>query len=100
MEIDIFGLTNYSVTQSGYYNNLYHVKSRDLTDGRTDTGGWGNEETQSGSYIQATYVRPVYVTSVTVAGGNIPLWGLLTSGYGKMDLEYSFEGKTWLKVYS
>jgi hypothetical protein len=92
-------LNDYYVVENGYYDNLYHVTSRDLTDGRTDTGGWGSETAKTGNYIQATYVRPVYVTSVTVAGGFVPSWGYDTKqGYGFMDLEYSSDGKVWNKV--
>ena len=95
----IHALNDYQVTENGYYNNIYHVTSRDLTDGRTDTGGWGSETAKTGNYIQATYVRPVYVTSVTVAGGFVPSWGHDTKqGYGFMDLEYSSDGKVWNKV--
>ena len=97
MEINI--LNGYSVAQSGYYNNWYHVTARQLTDGQADTGGWGSETARIGNYIQATYIRPVYVTSVTVAGGFIPTWRrYMTPKYGRMDLQYSLDGKTWLKV--
>ena len=85
--------------ENGYYNIIYHVTSRDLTDGRTDTGGWGSRTAKTGNYIQATYVRPVYVSSITVAGGLIPSWGAETiKEYGFMDLEYSLDGKLWKKV--
>jgi hypothetical protein len=81
---------------------MYHVRSHDLTDGRSDTGGWGSATAKTGNYIQATYVRPVYVSSVTVAGGLIPSWGTGTKqGFGSMDLEYSVDEssrKTWHKV--
>ena len=98
-DMEIYILNDYQVTENGYYNNIYHVTSRDLTDGRTDTGGWGSETAKTGNYIQATYVRPVYVTSVTVAGGFVPSWGHdIRRGYGKLDLEYSLDGKSWLKV--
>ena len=97
--MEIYVLNDYLVTQSGYYNILYHVTSRDLTDGRTDTGGWGSETAKTGTFIQATFARPVYVTSVFVAGGFIPSWGHdLKQGYGKLDLEYSYDNKSWLKV--
>jgi hypothetical protein len=87
--------------ENGYHNNLYHVTSRDLTDGRTNSGGWGSQTPKVGNYIQATYVRPVNVTSVIVAGGFIPSWGHdIKPGYGFMDLEYSSDGKKWNKVYS
>lgn len=97
--MEIYTLNSYFVAQSGYYNKLYRVTSRDLTDGRTDTGGWGSENEKTGNYIQATYIRPVYVTSFTVAGGFVPSWGSdIRRGYGKLDLEYSFDGRIWLKV--
>ena len=98
-DMEIYILNDYLVTQSGYYNILYHVKSRDLTDNRTDTGGWGSKTAKTGNYIQATFLRPVYVTSVTVAGGFIPSWGHdIRHGYGKLDLEYSHNNKLWLKI--
>ncbi len=97
--MELYILNDYQVTENGYYNNIYHVTSRDLTDGRTDTGGWGSETAKTGNYIQATFLRPVYVTSVTVAGGFVPSWGHdIRRGYGKLDLEYSLDGKSWLKV--
>ena len=87
------------MAQSGYYNNLYHVTARELTDGRTDTGGWGSESTRIGNYIEAMYIRPVYVTSVTVGGGYIPPWrNYIKRKHGNMNLEYSVDGKSWLKV--
>ena len=97
--MEIYILNDYSVAQSDYNNKLYRVTARDLTDGRSDTGGWGSETAKIGNYIQATYSRPVYVTSVTLAGGFIPSWGkAIKAKYGRMDLEYSLDGKTWLKV--
>ena len=85
--------------ENGYYNNLYHVTSRVLTDGRGDTGGWGSKTSKPGNYIQATYARPVYVTSVTIAGGYIPSWRYNTTKlHGSMDLEYSYDEKSWNKV--
>ena len=95
----IHALNDYQVTQSGYYNKLYRVKARDLTDGSTETGGWGSETAvKAGAYIQATFLRPVYVTSVTVGGGDIPGWGNTIQKFGKLKLEYSTDGKTWSKV--
>ena len=95
----IHALNDYQVTENGYYNNIYHVTSRDLTDGRTDTGGWGSETAKTGNYIQATFLRPVYVTSVTVAGGFVPSWGHdIRRGYGKLKLEYSTDGNNWKTV--
>jgi hypothetical protein len=87
------------VAQSGYYNNLYQVTARELTDGRTDTGGWGSESTRTGNYLEAMYIRPVYVKSVTVGGGFIPSWrNYIKRKHGNMNLEYSVDGKSWLKV--
>ncbi|XP_028415563.1 ficolin-1-like [Dendronephthya gigantea] len=98
-EMEIYTLNGYFVSQSGYYNNRYHVTSRVLTDGRSDTGGWGSESENAGNYIQATYIRPVYVTSLTVAGGFISSWGHdVRPEYADLDLEYSFDGKSWLKA--
>lgn len=97
--MEIYTLNGYFVSQSGYYNNRYHVTSRVLTDGRSDTGGWGSETEKAGNYIQASYIRPVYVTSLSVAGGFIPSWNhTVRPGYADLDLEYSFDGKSWLKV--
>ena len=98
-DLFIHALNDYQVTESGYYNNFYHVKSRDLTDGRTDTGGWGSKTAKTGNFIQATFLRPVYVTSVTVAGGFIPSWGHdIRREYGILKLEYSVDGKNWKTV--
>ncbi|XP_028403788.1 uncharacterized protein LOC114526398 [Dendronephthya gigantea] len=95
----IHALNDYQVIQSGFYNNIYHVKSRDLTDGRSDTGGWGSETPKIGNFIQAIYARPVYATSVTVAGGFIPSWGNdVKRGYGNLALEYSSDGRNWESV--
>ncbi|XP_028403815.1 collectin-12-like [Dendronephthya gigantea] len=95
----IHALNDYQVTQSGFYNNIYHVKSRDLTDGRSDTGGWGSETPKIGNFIQAIYARPVYATSVTVAGGFIPSWGNdVKRGYGNLALEYSSDGRNWRRM--
>jgi hypothetical protein len=95
----IHALTDYQVTENGYYNDLYHVTSHDLTDGRTDTGGWGSKTAKAGNYIQATYLRPVYVTSVIVAGGFIPSWGHdIRRGYGNLKLEYSTDSENWKTV--
>jgi hypothetical protein len=92
-------LNDYYVSESGYYNELYHVTSHELTDGRADTGGWGSSTANSGAYIQASYVRPVYVTSVTVAGGFIPSWEVDTKeGFGSMSLQYSVNSKAWKLV--
>ena len=89
--------------ENGYYNELYHVTARELTDGRADTGGWGSSTSNSGSSILASFVRPVYVTSVTVAGGLIPSWGTDTKeGFGSMELSYSndedYYEKSWHQV--
>lgn len=85
--------------EKDYYNNLYHVTSRALTDGRRDTGGWGSKTAKPGNYIQATYALPIYVTSVTIAGGYIPSWQYNTTNlHGSMDLEYSDDEKSWKKV--
>ena len=101
MDVLIHALNDYQVTQSGYYNKLYHVKARDLTDGRTNTGGWGSETAlKAGAYIQATFLRPVYVTSVTVGGGYIPGWGRTIAKFGRLKLEYSTDGKNWSKKAS
>ena len=98
-DMEIYVLNKYLVAQSGYYNNLYNVTARDLTDGRTNSGGWGSETPKVGNYIQATYVRPVYVTSIIVAGGFIPSWGHdIKPRYGMLDLEYSHDNKSWMKV--
>ena len=68
------------------------MTARELTDGRADTGGWGSSTSRMGSSIQATFVRPVYVTSVTVAGGFIPSWGTDTKeGFGSMDTTLMME---------
>ena len=92
-------LNDFYVVESGYFDNLYHVTSHELTDGRLNTGGWGSQTAKRGNFIQATYFRPVYVTSVTVAGGFIPSWGHdTTEEHGFMDLEYSVDGRTWEKV--
>ena len=89
------------MAQSGYYKNVYRVTARDLTDGRTDTGGWGSETARIGNYIQATFLRPVYVDRLTVAGGFIPSWGIdIRANYGKINLEYSLDGIKWMKVIS
>ncbi len=85
----IHGLNDYQVGQSGYYNKLYHVTARDLTDGRTDTGGWGSETSiKAGAYIEAMFSVPVYVTSVTLGGGTIPAWGKTGVRSGSLKLEY------------
>ena len=98
-DMEIYVLSNYYVAENGRHNNFFNVKSRDLTDGRTDTGGWGSATARTGNYIEATYVRPVYVTSVTVAGGFIPSWRQdLRSGAGHLDLEYSLDATSWVKV--
>ena len=98
-DIAISLLNDYYIVENGYFNILYHVKSRDLTDGRTDTGGWGSKTAKTGNYIEATFVHPVYVTSFTVAGGLIPSWRDDTKqGYGFMDLEYSSDGNIWTKI--
>jgi hypothetical protein len=97
-DLFIHALNDYQVTESGYFSNLYHVRSRDLTDGRTDSGGWGSETAKTGNYIQATFLRPVYVTSVTVAGGFIPSWGHDIRRGWQLKLEYSVDGTTWNKV--
>jgi hypothetical protein len=107
----VHALNDYQVTQSGYHNKLYHLKARDLTDGRTDTGGWGSETAlKAGAYIQATFLRPVYATTVTVGGGSIPTWGKIADRLGKgrpsalgertgkLKLEYSTDSKNWTKV--
>ena len=97
--MEIYVLNNYYVAKNGRHSNSYNVKSRDLTDGRTDTGGWGSATAETGNYIEATYVHPVYVTSVTVAGGFIPSWRQdLKSGVGNLQLEYSSDATTWLRV--
>jgi hypothetical protein len=54
-DMEIYILNDYSVAQSDYNNKLYRVTARDLTDGRSDTGGWGSETAKIGNYIQATY---------------------------------------------
>ena len=78
------------MAENDRHDNFYRVKSRELTDGRTDTAGWGSATKKTGNYIEATYVIPVYVASVTVAGGFIPSWHRdLKSGVGDLDLEYS-----------
>ena len=95
----IHALNDYIVAENEYYLDQYHVTSRDLTDGRTNTGGWGSATAKTGNYIQATYARPVYVTSVTVAGGFIPSWRHeIQQGYGKLKLQYSIPGKNWTTV--
>ena len=95
----IHALNYYQTTENGYFNNIYHVKSRDLTDGRSDTGGWGSESAKMGNFIQASYLRPVYVTSVTVAGGFIPSWGSnVKPGYGNLALLHSTDGHNWETV--
>ena len=95
----IHALNDYMVTENDYYRDEYHVTSRDLTDGRTNTGGWGSATAQTGNYIQATFARPVYVTSVTVAGGFIPSWDhVIQNGYGRLSLQYSTVGKKWTTV--
>ena len=92
-------LNDYIVTENDYYHDEYHVTSRDLTDGRTNTGGWGSATAKTGNYIQATFARSVYVTSVTVAGGFIPSWDhVIRNGYGKLNLQYSTVGKKWTTV--
>ena len=92
-------LNDYYVMENGYYDDLYHVTSRVLTDGRGNTGGWGSKTSKRGNYIQATYAHPVYVTSVTIAGGYIPSWRHNTTKlHGSMDLEYSSDEKSWNKV--
>ncbi|XP_028414040.1 collagen alpha-1(XXVII) chain B-like [Dendronephthya gigantea] len=92
----IHSLNDYQVKENGYYNDIYHVTSRDLTDGRSDTGGWGSETAKTGNYVQATFVRPVFVTSVTVAGGFIPSWRHnVRHGYGNLNLQYSTDGRNW-----
>ena len=92
-------LNDYYVSESGYYNKLYHVTSKILTDGRTDTGGYGSKTASPGNWIQATYLRPVYVTSVHIAGGFIPSWNHGTNnGYGQFYLKYSHDGKKWMTV--
>ena len=100
-DLELYVLNNYYVAENGRHDNFYRVKSRELTDGRTDTGGWGSATKKTGNYIEATYVIPVNVTSVTVAGGFIPSWHHdLESGvgYGDLDLEYSSDGTSWVKV--
>ncbi len=86
----IHGLNYYHVAQSGYYNKSYHVTARELTDGRTDTGGWGSETSvEAGAHIEAIFSVPVYVTSVTVGGGTIPAWGKTRVRNGSLKLEYT-----------
>ena len=96
-------LNDYYVRENDYYNELYHVTARELTDGRADTGGWGSSTSLMGSWVLASFVRPVYVTSVTVAGGFIPSWGTDTKeGFGSMELSYSndenYHEKSWHQV--
>ena len=80
---------------------MYHVTARDLTDGLTDTGGWGSETARIGNYLLATFLRPVYVDRLTVGGGFIPSWGNdIRANHGKMSLEYSLDGMKWVKVIS
>jgi hypothetical protein len=92
-------LNDYYVSESGYYNKLYQVTSKALTDGRSDTGGYGSKTSSAGNWIQATYARPVYVTSVHIAGGFIPSWNDDTrSGYGEFYLQYSNNNLNWQTV--
>ena len=96
----IHALNDYIVAENDYYLDQYHVTSRDLTDGRTSTGGWGSATAKTGNYIQATYARPVYVTSVTIAGGFIPSWDHdIKKGYGKLKLQYWTVNKNWATVF-
>lgn len=95
----IHALNDYQVTQSGYYNELYHVRARDLTDGQASTGGWGSETAlKAGAYIQATFLRPVYVATATLAGGSIPSWGSTGERNGRVKLEYSNDNRNWTTV--
>ncbi|XP_028416673.1 collagen alpha-1(XX) chain-like isoform X1 [Dendronephthya gigantea] len=92
-------LNDYYVLENAYFDDLYHVTSRDLTDGRSDTGGWGSETAKTGNYIQANYFHPVYATSVTLAGGFVPSWGHeIREDYGYMDLEYFSDKRKWEKI--
>ena len=59
-----------------------------------NTGGCGSATAQTGNYIQATFALPVYVTSVTLAGGFIPSGDhVIQNGYGKLNLQHSTVGK-------
>ena len=92
-------LNDYYVAENAYYNILYRVTSTTLTDGRSDTGGWGSKAASAGNWLQATYIRPVYVESVSLAGGFIPSWNHDTrSGYGSFNLQYSNNGLSWTTV--
>ncbi|CAB4025136.1 Hypothetical predicted protein, partial [Paramuricea clavata] len=92
-------LKDFYVSESGYYNKLYQVTSRVLTDGRSDTGGYGSKSISGGNWLQATYIRPVYVQSVEIAGGYIPAWGHAKSGaYGDLYLQYSTDNLKWVTV--
>jgi hypothetical protein len=83
-------LNDYYVSENGYYNNIYHATSKPPTDGRSDTGGHGSRSGSAGNWLQATYIRPVYVKSVEIAGGYIPAWVHARSGaYGDFYLQYS-----------
>ena len=92
-------LNDYYVSESGYFNKVYQVTSRVLTDDRADTGGYGSLSSSAGHWIQATYVRPVYVTNVNIAGGFIPSWNHDTrAGFGEFYLQYSTNGLKWVTV--
>ncbi len=92
-------LNDYYVSESGYYNRLYQVTSRVLTDGRSDTGGYGSKTSGAGNWIQATFIRPVYVKNVQIAGGFIPSWNHGTrSGFSALNLQYSHNGLHWVTV--
>lgn len=92
-------LNDYYVAENAYYNILYRVTSTTLTDGRSDTGGWGSKAASAGNWLQARYIRPVYVESVSLAGGFIPSWNDDTrSGYGSFNLQYSHNGLSWTTV--
>ena len=92
-------LNDYYVSENAYYNKLYQVTSKALTDGRADTGGYGSKSKNAGNWIQATYFRPVYVTTIHIAGGFIPAWNHDTkNGHGDFYLQYSLDGVHWITV--
>jgi hypothetical protein len=92
-------LNDYYVSESGYYNNLYHVTSRVLTDSKSDTEGYGSKTVSAGNWLQAKYFRPVHVTNVHIAGGFIASWNHDTrNGYGEFYLQYSTNGLHWVTV--
>ena len=79
--------------------NFTNMTSKALTDGRTDTGGYGSKTASAGNWIQATYLRPVYVTSVHIAGGFIPSWNHETGNiHAAFYLKYSHDGRKWITV--